>query len=134
LRGKKLVKKLKNIDDMTSAEINQQAHSEKMKELARDAIQIARDLDYPVRYAILDPYGTSLMEVNNISPDCMLIEQLHAEIDEFDVLRQVQALRSLAKISTYTPSSNLPVVPVPGAGVGGDDKGDRDREKERDMR
>lgn len=60
--------------------------------------------------------------------------QLHAEIDEFDVLRQVQALRSLAKISTHTPSQNLPVVPVPGAGVGGDDKGDRDREKEREMR
>ena len=27
------------------------------------------------RYAVLDPYGTSLSEVHNISPDCMLVEQ-----------------------------------------------------------
>lgn len=35
-------------------------------------------LCYPLcyRYALLDPYCTSLAEVHNISPDCMLVEQV----------------------------------------------------------
>ena len=110
---------------MTAEEIAQQTFLEKRKEAQRDALQISRDIDYPVRYhniylnpdldvtsaplsslslslypfvfhsvslslslfftllpglcvryAVLDPYGTSLAEVHNISPDCMLVEQV----------------------------------------------------------
>jgi hypothetical protein len=42
--------------------------------------------------------------VHNVSDDCLLVEQLYTEIDEFDLLRHIQALRSLACIPP--PSSS----------------------------
>ena len=120
LRGKRLIKKGKNKEDMTAEEIAQQTLLERQKDAQRDSLQISRDMDYPVRYAILDPYCTSLVEVHNISPDCMLIEQLYTEIDGSDVLRQIQALRSLSRLTHTHPSSSLPVPPaaLPTAGDG----------------
>lgn len=125
------MKKGKNKEDMSTEEIAQQMLVEKQKDAQRDSLQISRDMDYPVRYAILDPYGTSLVEVHNISPDCMLIEQLYTEIDGSDVLRQIQALRSLSKMTHVHPSSSLPVPPatLPTAG-----DGERDGEEKKEVR
>ena len=125
LRGKRLIKKGKNQEDMTAEEIVQQTFLEKQKDAQRDSLQISRDMDYPVRYAILDPYGTTLAEVHNISPDCMLIEQLYTEIDGSDVLRQIQALRSLSKTTHAHPSSLIPVPPVT---VSATTEGERERD------
>ena len=121
LRGKRLAKKGKNQEDMTPEEVAQTALLEKQKDALRDSLQISRDMDYPVRYAILDPYGTSLVEVHNISPDCTLIEQLYTEIDGSDVLRQIQALRSLARMSHAHPATTLPVPPA-AVPTGGEEK------------
>ena len=54
-------------------------------------------MDQPIRYALLEPSSVMLGEVHTISGDVQLIEQLYADIDPWDVLRQVQAIRSLSR-------------------------------------
>ena len=72
----------------------------------KDCLEQARDADEPVRYALLDPQCLQLLgEVHVLSSESALIEQLYSEIDSMDILRQVQALRALARAPPSTPLS-----------------------------
>ena len=106
MEGQKLLEEQRQ--GPTAEELAEQARADREREALRDSIQVSRDLDYPVRYALLDPLGTSLAEVHSAIPDCLLIEQLFTEIDGLDVLRQIQALRSLARVSLHAATNVLP--------------------------
>jgi len=45
----------------------------------------------------LDPQFHQAAEIHVIGPDCLLVEQLFAINDNKDVLRQIQAIRSLSR-------------------------------------
>lgn len=69
-------------------------------ESLKDPLEIARDREEAVRYALIDPQFSYIIgEVNIISSDAALVEQLYAEVDKFDLLRHIQALRSLARVA-----------------------------------
>ena len=106
MEGQKLLEEQRQ--GPTAEELAEQARADREREALRDSIQVSRDLDYPVRYALLDPLGTSLAEVHSAIPDCLLIEQLFTEIDGLDVLRQIQALRSLSRVSLHAATNVLP--------------------------
>jgi hypothetical protein len=57
---------------------------------------------------------TSLYFYHSLSHSPSLSEQLYTEIDGSDVLRQVQSLRSLAKVTQAQPSLVLPAPPTVG--------------------
>jgi hypothetical protein len=76
------------------------------REAMRDLIQVVRDMDNPIRYAVIEPQGLVVSEVHVLSGDVQLIEQLYADIDTLDVLRQVQAVRSIARADPL----NIPIV------------------------
>ena len=54
----------------------------------------------------LDPQFHQAAEIHVIGPDCLLVEQLFAINDNKDVLRQIQAIRSLSRAHSLAKNKN----------------------------
>lgn len=69
----------------------------------------SREMDYPIKYCLFDPFLVYLSDVNISSlPDHLLIAQLFLDLDMFDIIRQIHALRGL---STSLLTSSLQTKP-----------------------
>lgn len=69
-------------------------------------IIIILSCDLPVRAMYLDPQFHQAAEIHVIGPDCLLVEQLFAMNDNKDVLRQIQAIRSLSRAHSLAKNKN----------------------------
>lgn len=100
--------------EMTAEESERRERLEKEKEARKSALQLARDREYGIRYALVDPSLTCLSEVQNYSSEALLIEQLNANLDELGsdidkhkVYFQCQAIRNLARVAGSMTSGPL---------------------------
>ena len=110
-------KKTHGEDDIAPAQLALQARLEAEREANKDVLELARGREEPVRYAILDPACSYILgEVNIMSSDASLVEQLYTETDGSDLLRHIQAIRSLARVSPLSyPPSVAHLAPKPNA-------------------
>jgi hypothetical protein len=82
---------------LASVSIADKISREAIRGIVRDALSLARELEHPVRYALLDPHFMALSEVHLIGSDSHIVEQLYIDVDGLDILRHIQAVRSLAR-------------------------------------
>lgn len=108
-RGRGKGKQNKDKKQMSEAEQLNQERKEKEKEEMEqfklemmDSLELARheSQDHPIKLVYPDPNCVTLQECRLNIPDTMLVELLFLDQDANNVLRQVQALRSL---SMYVP-------------------------------
>lgn len=86
--------------ELDAKQLEEIARRTREREERKSALMRARDVDYPVRYALLDPMCQRIIESYNASADVLLIEQLYTDFFENNVYFQCQALRSLARAGT----------------------------------
>mmetsp|Transcript_20197 Transcript_20197/g.33794 ORF Transcript_20197/g.33794 Transcript_20197/m.33794 type:complete len:1357 (-) Transcript_20197:868-4938(-) len=95
-RGQSRKGRLAEIAGMDAVQLEQYHRQRRDRENRKSALMRARDIDYTVRYALLDPECFGIADVHNASADVLLVEQLHVDCFEKTVHFQCQALRSLA--------------------------------------
>ncbi len=107
-------RKARDTSQLTEEKLLALATVEREKEARKSALQLARDMEFPVRYVILDPSFRHIAEVQNTSCDVLLVEQLNADydklggmLDKHKLLLQCQALRSLARSKTSAISNAI---------------------------
>jgi hypothetical protein len=95
---------VKALEEMSSEERDKYYKLEQEKENRKSALQLVRDSEYGIRYILVDPSLTFLMDIQNHSADILLVEQLNANFDELGpdmdrhkVYYQCQAIRSLSR-------------------------------------
>lgn len=86
--------------ELDAKQLEEIARRTREREERKSALMRARDVDYPLRYALLDPACQRIIESYNASADVLLIEQLYTDFFENNVYFQCQALRSLSRAGT----------------------------------
>lgn len=107
-------RKLRDVSQLTEQQLAEMAFLEREKENHKSALQLARDLEYPVKYILVDSACKHLVEIQNTSSDSLLVEQLHASfeshpvVDKHRLLYAVQALRSISRAYTAHIHAAIP--------------------------
>eukprot|EP01034_Spumella_vulgaris_P029171 gene29171-36173_t len=93
------------LENVSAEVLAERERREAEKESRKSALQLVRDLDYPLRYAVVDPACCELLELAHGSCTNMLIEQLYTDFYEHYIFFQCQALRNLATNLNITPGN-----------------------------
>ena len=78
----------------------------RLREHLMDSLELAREMDHPIKLLCPDPRTAALYEAHLQIPDPLLVELLFSETDALDSLRHVLALRSLARMNPLANVSN----------------------------
>lgn len=78
----------------------------KLREHLMDSLELAREMEHPVKLLCPDPQSAGLFEAHLQLPDPVLIELIFSEMDSLDPLRHIMALRSIGRINTSGNVSN----------------------------
>lgn len=105
--------------ELTPQQREEIARRNRLREERKSALMKSRDLDYPLRYVVVDPQCQHILEMHNVSTDMMLIEQLYTDFLEHSVYFQCQALRSLARAGTSTSMISVEITPDAAAFITG---------------
>ena len=92
------VKAEKERSKLTEQQAAKREQYEAMIVANKDSVDLARDMQCPVRMFTLDPSCAFYYEAQLTVPECLLVEALYEDVDAFNTFRQVQALRSLAGV------------------------------------
>lgn len=95
-------KKAEDSEELTPQQRDEITRKNREKEERKSSLLKARDLDYPLRYVVVDPHCQQIIDIYNSSTDIILVEQLYTDFFENSVYFQCQALRSLARAGTST--------------------------------
>lgn len=71
----------------------------KLREHLMDSLELAREMEHPVKYICPDASSAAMFEAHLQLPDPLLIELLFSERDSHDVLRHILALRSMGRMN-----------------------------------
>ena len=99
--GRKLGTRFRRSDDEDEQQLREQEQLS-----MKTALQLARNCELPVKAIYLDPQFHHAAEIHIIGPDCLLVEQLFTLNDNKDVLRQIQAIRSLSRAHSLGRNKN----------------------------
>jgi len=80
--------------------------SRKQREHLMDSLEMAREMEHPIKLLCPHPNTAALYEVHLQLPDPLLVELLFSEHDALDSLRHLLALRSLGRMSPLGNVSN----------------------------
>jgi hypothetical protein len=105
--------------ELTPQQREEIAKRNRAREERKSALVKSRDLDYPLRYVVVDPQCQHILETHNVSTDMMLVEQLYTDFLEHSVYFQCQALRSLARAGTSTTMISCEITPEAAAFITG---------------
>ena len=90
----------------TEAQIQAKEQWEAQKVENMDALELARKSNLPLKMIIPDPTCTSIYQVHLQIPNELLLELLYADLDVYNVFRQVLAVRSIGKAGLSRDESN----------------------------
>ena len=86
--------------EMAEKQSRDKLRHRRLREHLMDSLELAREMEHPVKYICPDPSSAGMFEAHLQLPDPMLIELLFSEQhDAHDVLRHILALRSLGRMS-----------------------------------
>jgi len=105
--------------DLDAQQLEAIAQRNREREARKSALLRVRDIDYPLRYVLLDPMCQQIVETYNASADVLLVEQLYTDYYENNVYFQCQALRSLARAGHSTAMITTDLSPEAAAFVSG---------------
>ena len=87
--------KRNNKNGPTEAQIQAKEQWEAQKVENMDALDLAREPNLPLKMIIPDPAFTYLFQAHLQIPNELLVELLYADLDAYNVFRQVLAVRSI---------------------------------------